>query len=528
MKSVYIILTFSPIALAQYSITDLIGNNGAGSSSVVPTQQSPATTGDSQAFPHTGPTGIDARTPQPPNPAGQMMASILSGQAIGGNTGVLSQDSMAVVSGLVESFMHKVKLEPGESSCLKKNVRIASGDIMGTVGDIVSAVKSLMEGKAAVKNATGNLLSAGIDSAMKITSLVTSSMQLIKNCVHGDALVILNMTAQHLINGTYLEDRFIVNGVDIFHSLSDSVVAFEAHDFHRLGTDIGIALRKILLSSNNNATRLPEGVPNQEIIRETTDGLMKGFFVQGSMVQVTDKSQPDVNIVVDLHQCIAGNSPFFKELWLAAWHLVAQLSMNGEQHGFGTYQHQQGQPKWQGELMVAMMQLPNALSNCGISQDIQTMFTEAIQSLKDINIQVKFPQAKFDPNAEADEMAKAVEAWTNWNFEDFGYELGKLLRELVLIALPQKYSMDDSGKLRRYAAHAMVQEAPEKKWSMTFATLGAGGAVCFVIALALVRARRSSCQVGTEAGILQEIVQGSDILMSDRDVENGGQHGLVE
>merc|ERR1719262_1332581 len=112
------------------------------------------------------------------------------------------------------------------------------------------AVKALIKSKGAVKkNAAGNLIGAGIDSAMKIISLVTSSMSLIKNCVHGDALVFLNMTAHHMIDGKYLEDRFIVNGVDIAHSLADTIVAYEAHDFHRLGTDVGLTLRKILLSN---------------------------------------------------------------------------------------------------------------------------------------------------------------------------------------------------------------------------------------------------------------------------------------
>merc|ERR1719446_64946 len=107
--------------------------------------------------------------------------------------GALSQESMAVVSGLVEAFMHKVKLQPNERNCLENNVRQISGDVMGTVGDVVTAVKALIKGKGTVKkSAAGGLAGAGVDAAMKITSLVTSSMQLIKNCVHGDALQFLN------------------------------------------------------------------------------------------------------------------------------------------------------------------------------------------------------------------------------------------------------------------------------------------------------------------------------------------------
>merc|ERR1712196_238952 len=112
---------------------------------------------------------------------------------------------------------------------------------------------------------------------MKLSSLVALSTQLIKNCVHGDALDLLNKTSQHLINGSYLEHQFLVNGVDIGHYLADSIGAFDEKDFHRFGSDIGTSLRKILLSKNTNATRLPEGIPDKIIIQKATDGLMRGF-----------------------------------------------------------------------------------------------------------------------------------------------------------------------------------------------------------------------------------------------------------
>merc|ERR1712070_1148660 len=353
------------------------------------------------------------------------------------------------------------------------------------------------------KNAAGSLLSAGIDSAMKITSLVTSSMHLIKNCVHGDALVFLNMTAHHLINGTYLERRFIVNGVDIAHSLSDTIVAYEAHDFHRLGADVGTALRKILLSNALNGTSLPEGMPEKEIIQEATGGFMKGFFTQGSTLKITDKADPDVDIAIDLHQCIAGNSAFFKELWLAAWNLVAQLSMNAQQHDFSNFftsELRGGQPKWEGELMVAMMQFPTALANCGVEMDMQTMLTEAIQTLGNVSIRVNLPRGDFEAS-ETDEMARAVEAWTNWNFEGFGYELGKLLRELVMLAFPQKYAIDPAGRLwlRSKLQTVEVQTRPSSASSLLI--IG-GAAVSMLVAFAAVRARRSLSHISTGHGAL--------------------------
>merc|ERR1719486_460046 len=119
-----------------------------------------------------------------------------------------------------------------------------------------------------------------------------------------------------------------------------------------------------------------------------------------------------------------------------------------------------------------MMQFPTALANCGVEMDMQTMLTEAIQTLGNVSIRVSLPRGDFEAS-ETDEMARAVEAWTNWNFKGFGYELGKLLRELVMLALPQKYSVDASGRLRRYSQ----MEATQKTSSpLTFSMAIIGGA----------------------------------------------------
>jgi hypothetical protein len=358
---------------------------------------------------------------------------------------------MQVVSGLVESFMHKVSLEPGEKSCLESSVGSLAGDIMGTVGDVATGVSALVAGKGSIqKGRAGGVVGAGIDAAMKVTSLVASTTHLVKGCVHGDALILLNETAQHMINGTYLEHNFIVNGVDIAHSLSDSVVAFEMQDYHRFGMDIGVSLRKILLSTNNKQAHLPEGVPEEAIVQKATQGLMSGFFVAGSALQITDTARPDVNIVIDLSKCIAGNAEFFKEIWMSMWNLFAQLSVNGAQHGFNLAALSTGseQPKWAGELMIAMMQFPTAMQQCGVEATKQKEFTEALQSLQNLKMHVRMPDDRFrdeSNNQKTEEttgrVAKAVDDFTKWDFEGFGFEIGKMLRELVMLAIPENDNM---------------------------------------------------------------------------------------
>jgi hypothetical protein len=294
----------------------------------------------------------------------------------------------------------------------------------------------------------GTVVSRGIDAALKLTSLVTLATSLVKNCVHGDALRMLNETAHHLIDMKYLGHRLVVSGVDIAHSLSDSIISYEGHHYHRFGTDIGSTLRKILLSNSSRGAQLPEGVPEEQIIQRTTEGLMDGFFVGGSSMKITDSIRPNVDIRLNLHRCIAGNEHFFKEIFLALWNAIAQFSANGENHDLGA-STEGGTPKWTGELMIALMQLPTALQRCNIDAETQGMLMESIQTLGDLKVDMKFPKGRVTIDEISKQMAKAVEAWTEWHFKEFGDHVGVMLREFVLMVYPVKYSVDENGHLRR-------------------------------------------------------------------------------
>merc|ERR1719163_256045 len=131
-----------------------------------------------------------------------------------------------------------------------------------------------------------------------------------------------------------------------------------------------------------------------------------------------------------------------------------------------------------------------ALSRCGISQDMQTTFMEAIKTLNDLKVQFHIPHAAHgtDPVTEVTEkMAKAVEAWTNWDFEGFGVQLGELFRDLVMLAFPQKYSVDASGRLRRFS-QVLAMSADRKAGSIpTSLVIVGGAAVSLLVALTALR-----------------------------------------
>merc|ERR1719310_387594 len=99
--------------------------------------------------------------------------------------------------------------------------------------------------------------------------------------------------------------------------------------------------------------------------------------------------------------------------------------------------------------MIALMQMPMALSRCKIGQDGQQMMLDAIKSLQYVKVSFQFPPYTMRADEATKRMAMAIDKWTTWDFEGFGFEIGRLLREFVLTVYPQAYSVDASGRLRR-------------------------------------------------------------------------------
>jgi hypothetical protein len=195
---------------------------------------------------------------------------------------------------------------------------------------------------------------------------------------------------------------------------------------------------------------------------------------------------------LDLHRCVAGNEQFFKEIFLAIWNAIAQFSANGQQHGFGA-SSEGGTPKWTGELMIALMQLPSALERCNVDAETQGMFMESIQTLGQVKVHLDFPKGKATIDEISERMAEAVEDWTEWEFEKFGKNVGVMLREFLLRVYPMKYSVDKNGRLRRQLSSSrQVFKAAGRSLTPGFLVVSLVGiAVMALIGFAAVRGMRA-------------------------------------
>merc|ERR1719215_2264657 len=153
--------------------------------------------------------------------------------------------------------------------------------------------------------------------------------------------------------------------------------------------------------------------------------------------------------------------------------------------------------------MIAMMQVPMALNRCNIGAETQQMFMEAIKSMQFVKVHFLFADHKMTGDEATRGMAKAVEAWTNWNFEEFGKEIGKLLREFVLLMYPvgnrqypQMYSVDANGRLHRqlnqkYKPPSDTIQVGSRHFSSTFVAFSVGGfGLTMLVALVAVRGLR--------------------------------------
>jgi len=390
----------------------------------------------------------------------------------------MSEDATLAVSGIVEAFMHRLKLMPGEEKCLEKNVGRLAGDVMGAGEQVVDNVKDIAAHNADVAN-------MGLEAGSRLMAIMTVVQELMASCVKGDAFTALKQIAHHLGNVTYIKRHLVVNGVDIAHFLADSVVAFEDKRFHRFGEDIGGAFRQVLLSKASGHDVLPEGMPEDEVIQRASEGLMRGFFVRGADIRITDSyAKTPVDIDIDLHKCITGNSDFFKMFWESSWHLIARMAANKTQHrdsGKGLYAAKlPGNPAqlppmtaWLSELGTSIVGIPVVLQRCGLGLKQAKMLWDAVKSIKHMHARADWPEENVKAKDITESMARAVSAWTAWDFEGFGFDLGSLLRETLLMIFPQLYWVDDSGRLRR----SLEADVPE----------GAGEAAATPTARAMLR-----------------------------------------
>jgi len=376
-----------------------------------------------------------------------------------GAAGVVNQSNISlaskgIVRGVIEGFFNG-KIDKLELDCLEKNVGDLSADVFQSGEDIVRAIIAIIPKIQAKMNIMTAVMGSDVmgrvtDAGSKIMDSVGRVTTIAKGCVKDDARLLMNKTAKHLMNMTYLANRLVVNTVNITEFLADSIVQWEDKDYGEFGNDIGTTVRKILLENGGNMEdQLPEGIPPPEILEEVMEGSLMGFFVQGTSLDITNKETGKIDMSIDLKSCIADNHLEFRALFKTAWFAIAKLQT--------TLKAQQkikefkaagleapapapaGQPAFIGEGMMALAQIPSLLMSCNINSETKEAFGNGKDTMKDIALKMNFPDIPIDTAEVSLRVEQAAKFWETHDFDKLGIVVGLLMRDLSVLIHPQKY-----------------------------------------------------------------------------------------
>mmetsp|Transcript_34193 Transcript_34193/g.86490 ORF Transcript_34193/g.86490 Transcript_34193/m.86490 type:complete len:561 (-) Transcript_34193:74-1756(-) len=387
--------------------------------------------------------------------------SAQTGQAAG-NVMIMSSNAVS----LVEKVMGKhisVKGLPSHAAPQKKVSGLVDS-VAGSIASEVDAIGSHAVGKAGSQSvetlnlfygerrrlqegsassvASSPFLMLEVGASMK--QLLDAMRQVAKECLRSDGQQSFERAALHMQSLSYMSGHLVANGADVVTEIADAAVAFRQHDHEKFGHDLGVALRKVVLTHSTDAS-LPEGLPDKKTLANISEGLLRGFFGSGSELDMRLKHDPEV-VRIDLHQCVGDNLEFFQDIWKKSMYFFAQRAMQNPLAA----KSEDEKVEWGSALAYDMLELPEALRKCDLTVEQEEMLMDSIKALGNgVQLHVQMPGADESSDAVADEMARSVKDWAHTRWYDFGSDLGKMLQGLTTTVYAQKYSLDAHGVLRK-------------------------------------------------------------------------------
>lgn len=451
------------------------------------------------------------------------------------------------VVGFIQAYLARVTLQPAEKACIENNIGMVTQDGTALVTFAGQTIAEL------VAHEMPNPMAA-MGAIPHVIHIITEVQKLAKGCFRHDFIAVLKQSFRHLENAKYIEGRLEANGIDIARVISQAIPNYENGEFGEVGGDFGTLVRKILLSQNTGAVEmvLPEGMEQSEVGSLILEGVMEGMFVNGTKVEIRNSVDPSVDINIDLHQCVADEVPYISTALNALYLAIAQITTNIEQWQLSKKGIETGvisndaqtataapgnamsdssangvvmnpmpvgglsgmQLDWMDKLSGVMLNFPLLLQRCGFTPAQQQMMATALKLMNSTELTFEIPgpanQAQAG-TAAALKFNEATEQWKVGNYKNFGFLLGGLMRDLLLTVFPQKYNVDEHGRLRDYLESKKVEHG-----NSPFALMVGGFSATMVAGLAMMRAvRPRSTGARDEDKLLEAEVQHVDCEVAE-------------
>jgi len=267
-------------------------------------------------------------------------------------------------------------------------------------------------------------------------------------CNPGQTLNLFQLADRHLRNLSYVGGHLVASGADIVGELAEAVDAYHRKSFGRFGEAIGRAWHKVLLSD----VRQVPAPGKTKAIKETSFGLIEGFFDPSFIVELIGEGEDEQKgsskeeskpMNIDLKKCMQDdNMRFFAEVWEATWLLFTQFS--------GQLNQTVGDDRWERLLAVAFVDMPDAMMKCGVKKNQAKALVDALKSLEGLDFVMDMTSKQVRTAEASVDLSQAIADFSKKRWHDFGADIGRLLRELVLFGA-------DVGKQKQEEARRSIE-----------------------------------------------------------------------
>jgi len=398
----------------------------------------------------------------------------------------LPQDAAEIMEGIVETFLQREHLPKEEVDCLQEGTRHMTDDVLLVGTHVVMFTQELIGARDAMPE-LGNFgttttpdqewlkdqglmaerrLEAEQDSpdflmdasavvmelGLSMQKVAALSHQILHTCLQNDGLEALKHAAEHAMNVTYLTQRVFINGADVATELADSVEKWHSDDRRGFGRDMGTALRKLVLSPVHRME--VQALPSTRVLVNITDAFLASFFGPhvDLHVRIISGDHTTDDFRVNLHECFGQNADMVKKMWASTME-VFRATAEKRLHKAEGVSEEKEDDDLRKTLAYDMMQIPIALSKCNLDDERQQMMKDAFTGLSGdtMSLEMETP-GKVSSYSVENQLARAVESWRDLSKDggiSFGHALGKLFQDLASVSFPQKYLVDDLGRLQR-------------------------------------------------------------------------------
>jgi len=311
----------------------------------------------------------------------------------------------------------------------------------------------------------GRRLQAGMDPTMmigmagnsmqvaqQVQHLASLGQQVMDKCLQSDGKQMLQTAAENAKDPQYLAQSMSANGITAAGTMAAAKESWESGDASGFGSNVGTALREVFLSSDTSGS-LPEGLPDKSTLGNVTGGMLDGFFGSGSTATITT---PETSWTIDMDKCVGNNLPLMQYMYSNLFSGLAKAAsgstVSTSSSAFSS--SSSGSSSQATSIMMTMMQMPNALKQCGIGSEQEEALKDAFASATMPSVDMNMPDSGSMSSTDAVQAAASTASAYSQLVADpstatsFGESLGKNLQS-VLSSVSNKYYVDKSGRLRK-------------------------------------------------------------------------------